>query len=290
MQSKLLLVHTLSPLHAGTGQGVGVIDLPIVREKATGIPFLPGSSIKGVLRDKCSTDLKTKVFGPETANASDHAGSAQFTDARLLLLPVRSLAGTFAWVTSPLLLQRFRRDAGEGLDLPTNVPQPTDETGCVVASTDCELNLQHQGQRRVVLEDLLLKPTVDAVVAAWADKLGGYLFPVTDPTSDYWKKALKARLCVVSDNVLSFLLQTATEITARIQLEQEKKTVKRGALWYEEALPAETVLYGLVVASPVMNVEATEVFTTIGDLVKPALQFGGSATVGRGLCQLQLIR
>ena len=244
-----------------------------------------------MLRDKCSTDLKTKVFGPETANASDHAGSAQFTDARLLLLPVRSLAGTFAWVTSPLLLQRFRRDAGEGegLTLPTNVPQPTGETGCVVAPTGCELRLQHQGQPRVVIEDLLLNPTPDAVVAAWADKLGGYLFPATDPTSDYWKKALEARLCVVSDNVLSFLLQTATEITARIQLEQEKKTVKRGALWYEEALPAETVLYGLVVASPVMKVEATEVFTTIGDLVKSALQFGGSATVGRGLCQLQLI-
>jgi CRISPR-associated protein Cmr4 len=289
MQSKLLLVHALSPLHAGTGQGVGVIDLPIAREKATGIPFLPGSSIKGVLRDKCSADLKTQVFGPETANASDHAGSAQFTDARLLLLPVRSLAGTFAWVTSPLLLQRFRRDAAdnEGLSLPTKVPEPTSEAGCAVAPADCELQFRHQGQQRVVLEDLLLHPTADEAVSSWADKLGGYLFPAD--ADRYWKKALKARLCVVPDNVLSFLLQTATEITARIQLEQEKKTVKRGMLWYEEALPAETVLYGLVVASPVMNMRATEVFTTIADLTKATLQFGGSATVGRGLCQLRLI-
>ncbi len=51
MQARLLFTHALSPLHAGTGQGVGVIDLPIAREKATGLPFLPGSSVKGTLRD-----------------------------------------------------------------------------------------------------------------------------------------------------------------------------------------------------------------------------------------------
>ena len=41
----LLFLHALSPLHAGTGQGIGAIDLPIAREKATGIPYLPGSSL-----------------------------------------------------------------------------------------------------------------------------------------------------------------------------------------------------------------------------------------------------
>ena len=46
MLTKLLFIHALSPLHAGTGQGVGIIDQPIAREKATGIPFLPGSSSK----------------------------------------------------------------------------------------------------------------------------------------------------------------------------------------------------------------------------------------------------
>lgn len=285
MQSKLFLVHTLSPLHAGTGQGVGVIDLPIAREKATGIPFLPGSSIKGVLRDKCADDnLKIKIFGPDTANASDHAGSAQFTDARLLLLPVRSLAGTFAWVTSPLLLRRLQRDGGASLNLPTSVPQPTDEAAYVATAANCAILLRHNGQPRVALEDLLLTPTPDALVETWADKLGSYLFGA----DVYWPKAFKARLCIVADDVLSFLLQTATEITARIQLEPDKKTVKRGMLWYEEALPAETVLYGLVVASPV-QAQISDVFDTIRDLTKNAVQVGGSATVGRGLCQLRLV-
>ncbi|MCS7269380.1 MAG: RAMP superfamily CRISPR-associated protein, partial [Geminicoccaceae bacterium] len=51
MLTRPFLLHALSPLHAGTGQAAGIVDLPIARMKATGIPFVPGSSIKGVLRD-----------------------------------------------------------------------------------------------------------------------------------------------------------------------------------------------------------------------------------------------
>src|SRR5690606_14440646 len=105
MKARLAFVHALSPLHAGTGQGVGVIDLPIAREKATGIPYLPGSSFKGVLRDACSDrSTREEVFGPDTASPQSHASSVAFCDLRLLLLPVRSVAGTFAWVTSPYIL------------------------------------------------------------------------------------------------------------------------------------------------------------------------------------------
>lgn len=289
MQARLLLVHALSPLHAGTGQGVDVIDLPIAREKATGIPFLPGSSIKGVFRDACPDNQKKAVFGPETANASDHAGSAQFSDARLLLLPVRSLAGTFAWVTSPLLLQRFVRDARACSELrpPADIQNSASKEACLVANQGCELLLPHQNQQIVVLEDLLLKPRLTDTATAWAGWLGTHLFP----DDEYWRGALRARMCIVHDDVLGFLLQTATEVTARIQLDPKVKTVKHGALWYEEALPTETVLSGLVVASLIKKAEISpaDVFTTINDLTADTLQFGGNATVGRGLCRLRLL-
>ncbi len=130
-QAALLFLHALSPLHAGTGQGIGAIDLPIAREKATNIPYLPGSSLKGVLRDRASDwhkDTLFAVFGPDTESASEHAGAVQVGDAKLLLLPVRSLCGVFALVTSPYLLERFRREAGMvGLQVPgvPGVPDPT---------------------------------------------------------------------------------------------------------------------------------------------------------------------
>src|SRR5450631_1528256 len=106
MKAQLTFIHALSPLHAGIGQGAGVIDLPIAREKATGIPFLPGSSTKGALRTRCTQDQQLEqykeIFGSEPSEVQEmRTGSVQFTDQRLLLLPVRSIAGTFAWVTSP---------------------------------------------------------------------------------------------------------------------------------------------------------------------------------------------
>lgn len=51
------------------------------------------------------------IFGPGTGdNAADHAGALSTGDARILLFPVRSLAGVFAWVTSVDALARFQRE------------------------------------------------------------------------------------------------------------------------------------------------------------------------------------
>ena len=68
--NKLLFIQALSPIHAGTGQGVGVIDNPIAREKSTDIPFIPGTTIKGVLRDACEDDNDRRIiFGSATNEA-----------------------------------------------------------------------------------------------------------------------------------------------------------------------------------------------------------------------------
>lgn len=311
--TRILFIHALSPLHAGTGQGTGVIDLPIAREKATGIPYLPGSSVKGTLRDGSEGLLdwydRLALFGPDTKYASDNAGSAQFADQRLLLLPVRSLAGTFAWITSPYVLQRFKREALDaGL---INIPDaPRIERGsgeeeyqqCAVAS-GTRLYVANQ---RVVLEDLDLVARETAEATKWAEWIGQHLF--SDPQE---QDMLVERLCIVHDDVLSFLLTTALEVVARIKLNDATKTVDTniGGLWYEEALPAETVLTGLVVAAPVdakrrnkngqdetsngngttIRLSADQIFTAVGTISQTTLQFGGKATVGRGLCRMALI-
>jgi len=287
MKAKLMFVHALSPLHAGTGQGVGVIDLPIAREKATDIPFLPGSTLKGVLRDACEDpEVRKRVFGPDTSGADEHAGAVIFTDARLLLLPVRSLKGVFAWVASPLLLHRLMRDVGNAAGLP-QIPD-IGENACRVSEEGCAIKTSED---QVILEDLALAVEGSADVKAWAAWLGKHLFP----SDETWQKELNASLCLVTDDTLSFLLETATEITARIQLEDKTKTVKSGALWYEESLPAETILAGLVMATTIKNkegkvTEPEEVFAMVKKLSENTiLQFGGNATVGRGLCRAILV-
>jgi len=284
MKTKLLYTHALSPLHAGTGQGIGVIDLPIAREKATGLPFLPGSSVKGSLRDVCPNNLRVPLFGPDKNNAELHAGSVQFSDQRLLLLPVRSLKGTFAWVTSPYILNRFVRDARDANanSLVKAVPTPTSNDTvqeCFIVNGN---KLEMGG--KVYLEDLDLTVNTDRTKAqAWADVFAGEIF-----TGD-WQTFFKERFCIVPDDVLNFLLDTATEITARISIDENTKTAAEGQLWYEEALPCETVLFGMALAVKIVkaNLE-TDAIDEVRKLIAKPVQFGGKATVGRGLCRLTL--
>jgi CRISPR-associated protein Cmr4 len=299
--ARLLFVHALSPLHAGTGQGVGVIDLPIAREKATGLPYLPGSSLKGTLRDSCTnTTQQWQVFGPPTDadEANVYAGAAQFADARLLLLPVRSVVGTFAWVTSPYILRRFAREAREttATDIPTTIPASEAISTCLVVKQkekkdpSCAICAGTEKDRKVYLEDLDLDAEEDDDVTTWATWLGERVFPSKDKDAE-WRKTFQGRFCIIHDDALSFLLTTATEVIARVRLEDDAKTVARGALWYEEALPAETILAGLALAAEVKKskAEPDAVFRVIEGLTEKALQFGGKATVGRGLCRLRLV-
>lgn len=280
MKSKLTFIHALTPLHAGTGQGVGVIDLPIAREKATNIPYLPGSSVKGSMRDEFNDkpDLRDKIFGPEKLDGNDgYAGAIQFTDQTLLCLPVRSLAGTFAYVTSPYILKRLKRDAN--LDDPFDV-SAIDNEDCLI-TPDSVLDLT---DTQVCLEDLDLN--FQKTEAKWANWLKDKVF-----ADQIWQKHFADRFCIVSDNVFSFLLNTATEVTARIKIEDETKTTAQGSLWYEEALPTESILFGLALSFPNLKtkLDDAEIFQEIEGKTDKPLQFGGNATVGRGLCRVRLI-
>ncbi|GIX07836.1 MAG: type III-B CRISPR module RAMP protein Cmr4 [Candidatus Poribacteria bacterium] len=285
--ARLSFVHALSPLHPGTGQGTGAVDLPVAREKATGLPYLPGSSLKGTLRDASTEPMRTKLFGPDRTNAPDHAGTVQITDQRLLLLPVRSLRGTFAWTTSPFLLRRLTRDASQ-----TEVGQPP-ALPTVQALDRCltpKESLLCLSPSQVVLEDLDLNVQggQESLTEAWARWIGERVFP--DDTD--WQGELVSRFLIVHDDLLGFLLETALEVFSRIALEEDAKTVRRGGLWYEEALPAETVLSGLILFTPVQKVELTaeKAFGKLEELTAKPHQLGGKSTVGRGLCRVVIAK
>ena len=87
---------------------------------------------------------------------------------------------------------------------------------------------------------------------------------------------------------MRYLMQVGLDVTARIKLKDDSKTVQKGGLWYEEALPAETILAGMIVAS---QVKATpkQVFDTLTHIMQKPLQVGGNATVGRGICVMHLV-
>lgn len=284
MTTKLYFIHALSPIHCGTGHAIGGIDLPIAREKPTGLPLVPGSTVKGVLRALSKDSaLTVAVFGPDTENASDHAGQVQFSDARLLFLPVRSVKGTFAWVTSPTMLRRFARDAKEvGLEL--ELPKaPANDGVCLV--TDKAL----VAGTKVVLEDFDFDAKESAELRNLADRVSERLFP----GDGAMRGAFNDRVALVSDDVMSVLQHTAMEVIARNRIDPEKGTVAKGALWTEEALPVESILVGLLAATPLAVEKTASAGELLGHVTSlthgKTIQVGGGATIGRGLCRLEVV-
>ncbi|MGH7772970.1 MAG: type III-B CRISPR module RAMP protein Cmr4 [Candidatus Binatia bacterium] len=291
---KMYWLHVLTPLHVGAGQGVGFIDLPIIREKVTGWPLTPGSAVKGVISDRVDpTGEKRKKkkgeagyderfiggFGrADQDGESANSGSLVFTDARLVCLPVRSLFGTFAWVTSPLALQRLKRDldaAGLGSGLPGDC-----QTGDK-AHLPQDLPSELKGDEdKVYLEDLDFDSQPCPPAEAWSDKLKDWIFP----GDAVWLKIFKERFVILPNGSFDFLCETATEVNARIRIKQETKTVDKGALWYEESLPAESILAGLVWCDKVFPKDVATPQELLEDYCSKelALQIGGKATVGKG--------
>lgn len=291
--SKILWLHCISPLHVGAGRGLGYIDLPIMREKVTNWPFVPGSSIKGVIadhfdaskeqdRDECK--LKLAAFGrtDDPKQQGSNSGSLVFTDARLVCLPVRSLYGTFTWCTSPLCLARLARDFKAcGVAVPSD-PLPIfsedkKEHAILVPSQDsCLLD-----NNKVYLEDLDFEAKESDAVRKWGEAMADAVFPDEDAS---WRKEFMKRFSVVSDEIFSFLCETATQIDARIRIQPDSKTVADGALWYEESLPAETILAGIAWCDAVYRKDVATQETLFKEFcTEPlALQVGGKASVGRG--------
>jgi len=283
MSTHLLLIHALSPVHAGTGHSPGAIDLPIARDKATGFPILPGSGLKGAMRSHLTRTEPREVkgvFGPETTGAAEHAGGLWVGDANLVALPVRSVVGTFAWATSPFLLGRFLRDAAEaGLKPPKPISGPP-VAGCLTSKPT-----RLKDGTKAYFEDLDFSVDENERVGELAAWMGSQYFD-----DEFWRARFTERFCVVHDDVMSYLGQHGTDIVNRIRLENDTKTVAKGALWSEESLPTETLLAAHVVVAPNEKTKsAFDLANVLRSYSGRTLQLGGDATVGRGRCMLRVV-
>jgi len=106
---------------------------------------------------------------------------------------------------------------------------------------------------------------------------------------EVWREHFTDRFVILPEDEFQFLCEHATEVVARVRIDPDSGTVAKGALWYEERLPAESLLAGIVLgrASRRSNRKASgeELLQKIfGKTI--TRQFGGKANVGRGLCRL----
>ncbi len=305
--TKILYLYVETPLHAGVGSGLSSIDLPIQRERTTQYPMIQGSGIKGKLRSMAEDMVERKegalteekvtiMFGPKTTGA-DHAGALIAGDARILLFPVRSLSGVFAYTTCYDVLGRFKRDrerSGDTLtwNVPTSVNDDPQKPPIVLITSSSQINASGS----IVLEEFSFqaRPSKDAdEIASWIAK---YALP---KEYDYWREKLKRSLVILPDNDFRDFVLYATEIITRVRIDRETKTVAGGALWTEEHLPTDTLLYVPMYATDsrkTRDKEKGEKAIPAAEILQGAMslednqggyiQLGGDETVGRGLVRM----
>ena len=261
MKTIMLGLLAETPIHPGSGRGMGVVDLPVAREAATDYPVLVGSSLKGALRSKMETtkaddakDDANTCFG-----APDRAGDLLVSDARLLLLPVRSLTGSYRWATCPHVVERYRRDlARVGLEPCPEVPRAGRHSARATGDGSLFLEERQFAIRGEPPDDLA--KAVESLLLHQATR-----------------DRLPDRLAVLHDDDFAWFVRYGLSIQARNVLEDGTK--KSRNLWYEETMPPDTVMYAIVMGR---SDEALGSLDALFPQRDPYLQAGGNETTGQG--------
>ena len=107
---------------------------------------------------------------------------------------------------------------------------------------------------------------------------------------------LLARLVVVHDDRFRWFAEHATPKAAHVALDNDTKTNVGGALWYEEPLAPDTVLYAPLTAeasrAKTYRIAAADVLAVATKRLeipeRPYLRVGGNATLGMGWCHVHV--
>jgi CRISPR-associated protein Cmr4 len=272
-----LLAETM--IHPGMGQTDGAVDLPVAREAATDYPFVAGSAVKGALKDVAEVywSGKKDAQGKDTEcqtvqdlfGKPDAAGNLLFSDAKLLLLPVRSLQGAYKWLSCPHLLERLERDLQRSQYSRVQIDPVSVKKGqyCGAAPTH---------QARLYLEERTFSHQED---------LPENLFVTLAKLIENPKVIgrLPSQLVILHDDDFNWFAKNGLAIQAHNALDENKQS---NALWYEENLPPDTLMYVLVGER---GAESIDSFRKLLN-VKKYFQLGGDETTGKGWFALKEVQ
>jgi len=213
------LARCLDPVHVGAGgYQLGRVDMTIVREPATGIPKIPGTSLAGAVRayaemarsqDDSLPEIPI-VFGDATETGG-HQGMVRFYDADTVLFPIISDQGTI-WISTAERLNRWLRpknplrdpqDENKVVPLKELEPQKPVNVGWLLLETESQENWQ--------LPEMLNSLSVK-------------------------------RLASVSEKLFYHLVNDHLEVRTSVKINDETGAAESGALFTYEAIPRGTIL------------------------------------------------
>lgn len=269
-------LYSLAPIHCGGEGDLGNI-LEIAREVHTNFPYIPGSSLRGSLRDEVTQldqNAADNLFGKEL-NGNGQMGVHQvwFGDARLLWVPMRTMASgnldVFTWVSCHSLI----RDRALIANLPgaifPNHPVGTQPGNYMVADAQLQVDGLNEDQKKAI-----------ALAGNWPDSL-------EKSVKQTWEK----NCIVLPDADFQVLMEHSlwTQVRNKIQEGSQGATSEGSAevFWTDICIPRDTILYyawgySLLKNNPITS-EQHQLLTSV---IQGLIQVGGQANVGRGWMQI----
>lgn len=299
MKQNVLTLFTRTPLHVGAGSSVGAIDQPVIRERHTRFPVIPGSSLKGVLRDMVKEDKGEKeaswLFGwdkyelvnGETEEEKQQSDKKKVTtlpgifsigEGKILAFPVRSAKGCFAWITCPTILSRLKRD----MKCQFEIMPVSNENSCMVTE-----NSAVKFDNEVILEEYPLSIAGGTING----ELISFLTSIC--SDDIWVNEINSKLVIVPDGLFSYFAENACEVAQHVCIDDETGVNQTGSFFNQENVPSEALFYSIITELPKeihrqFAENAFQILANSLDNNKHLIQVGADETSGLGWCTTTL--
>ena len=159
-----------------------------------------------------------------------------------------------------------------------NIPNP--DNGAFIADSNCKNIISNNDNKFVILEEYTFEKAENNFDFGKLDKL----IPET---------VSKEQIVILSNDDFQDFVNLSTEVITRTRISPETGTVKQGALFTEEYLPSETIMYSLAMTTPVFKKNREDLpLKNENDVmhffkeIPQIIQIGGNATIGKGIVEI----
>lgn len=318
---RVLFLYAEEKLHPGKEAGPDDdVDQPIQRSVTTGFLSINANAVRRMLREPFRSgsedDKKTEraifgsILGARAGDFSD--GILSTSDAQVLLLPV-AFGGrlpapadpdpVFVWTTCPLQVAELRRGLVRIGVKPDQLPPDLDGQ---ITGSDALVGAGFEAAQHILLLGTSVRVRFDERVAQLAGWLRAQALPQL-PAYGPWQDRLAqtkgngkdkivvwSGIVVVNERLFGEFCRSACPVEDHVMIEPESGTVRQGALWREEDIPQDALMFAAVQAEKPRS-DAPDNLKQDGALKELArrlsqdtlLQLGGGQGTGKGYVRMR---
>lgn len=268
IEIKKLYARALDPVHIGAGgYRLGRVDNTIVRDPATDVPYIPGTSIAGVAKafaEVANEQNQITLDINDAFGTGDKQGKLRFYDGQIIFFPAPSIQGT-VWITTKELLEYWFGEEKNGHDINIEIPEEIKDDVYAIKGF-AHLKALNLGWLLLEVKEFSNKKkiTLPSKINNWVQ-----------------------RIVVVSDKLFSHIINDNLDVRTSVGIDPDTGTAREGALFTYEAIPGGTV-FGFEVGVHKLRNNDTGIHQIIGAVAPyfKLLGIGGMGTRGFGRLEI----